>query len=110
MQNYVQKGETITMLIPSGGLVAGAGYLNGSLFGVASVGGAEGAEDEFQLVGVFDLPKKAGDTPAVGAKLYWDATNKYLTTTATGNTRVGVAIIAALSGDATVRTRLDGVV
>ena len=108
MQNYVQRGENVTMAIPAGGLLAGQAYLNGYLFGVASVGGAEGAEDEFVTVGVFDLPKKAGDTPAVGARLYWDATAKNLTTTASGNTRVGVALKAALSADATVRIRLDG--
>ena len=110
MKNFVQPGDVITMTIPSGGLAAGAGYLNGYLFGVAAVGGAEGEEDEFSTRGVFDLPKKAGDTPAVGARLYWDATNHELTTTASGNTRVGVALKAALSGDATVRIRLDGLV
>jgi predicted RecA/RadA family phage recombinase len=58
--------------------------------------------------GVFDGTKKAGDTPAVGAKLYWDDTNKYLTTTSAGGVFVGVAYKAALSADPTVRIRLNG--
>ena len=58
--------------------------------------------------GVVDGKKTAGDTPAVGALLYWDNTAKSLTTTASGNKRVGVAVKAALAGDATVRVRLDG--
>ena len=42
-----------------------------------------------------------------GAKLYWDNTNKVLTTTASGNTIVGVAAAAAASGDATVAILLN---
>lgn len=108
MQNFVQRGETITLNIPAGGLAAGEAYLKNSLFGVATVGGPEGREDEFLTVGVFDLPKAAGDTPAVGAKLYWDTAEKNLTTTATGNTRTGVCIKAADANATTVHIRLDG--
>lgn len=46
----------------------------------------------------------------MGDVLYWDATNKRLTTTATSNTRVGVAVEAKAGGAATARIRLDGVI
>jgi predicted RecA/RadA family phage recombinase len=55
------------------------------------------------------LPKVAGTAIAVGAPLYFDPTAKVLTpTSATGLFLVGVALLAALAGDATVRVRLDG--
>nr|WP_321307550.1 DUF2190 family protein [uncultured Sphaerochaeta sp.] len=109
-RNFVQPGGFVTLTIPAGGLGAGAGYLVGSLFGVAMTGGTEGDEDEFAMTGVFDLPKKPGDTPSIGGKLYWDSANKHLTTTATGNTYVGVALIASGGADTTVRIRLNGMV
>lgn len=41
------------------------------------------------------------DTWSAAAVLYWDATNKVLTTTSSGNKRVGVAIAAKTSGQTT---------
>ena len=107
-RNFVQPGGFVTLTIPEGGLGAGAAYLVGALFGVAMTGGTEGDEDEFAMTGVFDLPKKPGDTPTVGAKLYWDSVGRHLTTTASGNTYVGVALIAVGGAATTVRIRLNG--
>lgn len=109
-RNFVQPGGIVTLTIPAGGLGSGDAYLAGALFGVAMTGGTEGNEDEFAMTGVFDLPKKGGDTPSIGAKLYWDSTNKHLTTTASGNTYVGVTLAAAGGADTIVRIRLNGVV
>jgi predicted RecA/RadA family phage recombinase len=53
--------------------------------------------------------EEGGDTFAVGDKLYWDDTNKYLTSTSAGNKWVGVAISGrTFAADTTVRTRLNG--
>ena len=43
---------------------------------------------------------------AAGARLFWDNTNRRLTTAATGNHQVGIAVQAALAADATVRAVL----
>lgn len=107
MRNFIQEGRTITLPAPAGGIASGEGLLVGSLFGVASGDAAEGEDVETVLVGVYELPK-AASAVAVGAKLYWDSTAKNLTTTASGNRLVGAAIVAAGSGDLTIRVRLDG--
>ena len=44
-----------------------------------------------------------------GARIFWDNTNRRLTTTATGNFQVGLATVAALAADTTVRTVLQRV-
>jgi hypothetical protein len=44
-----------------------------------------------------------------GARLFWDDTNRRLTTTATGNFQVGIAALAALAADTTVRAWLNRV-
>ena len=117
MQNYVQKGQTLTVAAPynvtSGGgvLVSGTGYVFGIAVNTQNLG------DSMEIVteGVFDLVKDAS-TFANGDYVYWDNTNKVVTSTATGNKKVGVAVLSQPSGvnasgggsgDATVRVRLN---
>lgn len=107
MKNYVQSAESIT-LTAAATLTSGQGLLVGTIFGVVSAAAVSGQLYTLVLEGVFDLPKAAGDTPAVGAKVYWNNTNFNVTTTSAGNSLIGVAVVAALAGDATVRVRLDG--
>ena len=108
MQNFVQKGEVVTVTTPAGGVVSGAGLLIGSLFGVAATTESEGDDVEIVTQGVFDLAKAAGAVTA-GAALYWDVGAKKVTTTATANTLIGAATQAAADGDATSRVRLNGI-
>lgn len=109
MKNFVQTDEKIVVPAPAA-VSSGDGVLVGSLFGVAEGDAASGADVVIVTEGVFDLPKAASVTPAVGAKVYWDNTNGNVTTTATGNTLIGCATVAAAAGDATVRVRLNGTV
>ncbi|MCZ8149634.1 MAG: DUF2190 family protein, partial [Roseomonas sp.] len=43
------------------------------------------------------------------ARVFWDNTNRRITTTATGNFQVGIASLAALAADTTVRVWLNRV-
>ena len=63
---------------------------------------------EVAVNGVFDVTKEAPLVIAVGARVFWDNTNKRVTTTATGNVAIGHAVAAAASADTTVRVRLSG--
>ena len=104
--NYVQPGDTITLVAPYQ-VASGAGLLVGSIFGVALAAAANGAAVEARRVGVFDLDKASGAVTQ-GQKIYWDNTNKVVTTTSTSNTLIGAATQAAASGDATARVLLTG--
>lgn len=42
--------------------------------------------------GQWSLPLKSGDTPAVGDRVYWDATAGEVTVTSTANTDAGVVV------------------
>ncbi len=53
---------------------------------------------ETALVGVFDINKIGSQAWTVGAKVYWDNTNKRCTTVSTDNTLIGVAVEAVASG------------
>ena len=72
---------------------------------------AIGEPIETALVGVFDITKVGSQAWTVGAKVYWDDTNKRCTTVATDNTLIGVAVeaVAGGAGDTIGRVRLNAV-
>lgn len=108
MQCYLNDGNPVSIVAP-GAMTSGVPYLlNSSLVVVPQTTAASGALVAVMTRGLFSLVKKSGDTPAVGAKLYWDDTNKYITTTSTSNTFVGLCTTAALSADPTVEVLLHG--
>lgn len=108
MKNFVQPGDMVTVTAPYT-LTSGAGCLVGLLFGVAAGAYASGATDaEIKTTGVFDIAALSTDVGAVGAAAYWDNTNKRITVTSSGNTKVGVFTMAKANGDTTARVRLNG--
>ena len=107
MRNYVQPGDSLALAVPyAGGVTSGQGVLVGALFGVAAVDGVQNAVIECQTKGVFDITKEPALAITAGARLFWDNTNRRLTTTATNNTLVGVATAAKAAGASTARVRL----
>lgn len=106
MKNFVQHGDRLTLTAPAA-MNSGEAVLIGKIFGVAVSNVASGADGEFDTEGVFDITALTADTATVGAVLYWDTTNKRLTTTASGNTRVGVATKVKANGETTARIKLD---
>ena len=107
MKNFIQNGSTVTLTAPYD-VASGQGLLVNALFGVASADAKAGEDVEAVLEGVFELSKKDDQQVDQGAKLYWDDTNKQLTTTASGNTRVGAATVAAGPTTTSARIRLNG--
>ena len=104
MINYIQPGDIVTLIAPAT-VSSGDGFVVGTLFGVAVRDAASGADVDARITGVLELPKAAGAITQ-GAAVYWDNTAKNVTTTATGNTLIGAAVLAASSGAATARIRL----
>ncbi|MCA3572320.1 MAG: DUF2190 family protein [Aestuariivirga sp.] len=109
MKNFVQAGNNITALAPTGGVASGDPVLIGSLFGVAGTDAAEAAEVELATVGVYDLPKAALAVTA-GAVAYFDASAGVVTTDDNmgSNLRVGIFVAAAADSATIGRVRLDG--
>jgi predicted RecA/RadA family phage recombinase len=94
---------------PSGDIAAGDVVVMGDLIGIANAPIAANTERAVAVSGVFQVPKATGTSTAIakGKKVYWDATAKQATETATGNTFMGKTILAAADSDATVRVRLS---
>lgn len=105
----MQDGDKLVVAAPYG-VASGDGALVGSLFGVAQAAAETGANVALQLTGVVQLTKVGSQAWTVGAKVYWDDSNKRCTTAASGNTLIGVAA-AAVGGTASETTgtvRLNG--
>lgn len=118
MQNYVQRGDTLTAIAPYA-LLSGGGCQVGNFFGVSVNNQNSGDSAELVVEGVFDLAKDAS-TFVSGAKVYWDNTQQLATAntlTAAGaptkeigfaalNQASGVSAPGGQSTDPTVRVRL----
>lgn len=107
MKNFVQPGDVVSVTAPAN-VDAGVGVLVGSLFGVAVNTALSGAAVEVATRGVFLMAKVTGNAWTQGQKLYWDDTAKAVTGTVGTNKQVGVALIAAASGDTTGTVLLSG--
>ena len=101
MKNFVQEGDRI-QFTAGADLASGAGVKIGVRFGVCVAAVLSGALGIAAMEGVFTIPKLSTDVVAIGVLLYWDDTNKRLTTTASGNTQAGYAFAAAGNGATTV--------
>jgi predicted RecA/RadA family phage recombinase len=89
-------------------VTSGQGVLVGALFGIAQTDALISTPVTIDTRGVYDITKLTTDAPTVGARLYWDNTNRRLTTTASGNTLVGVCLQAPATNAPTVVCRLNG--
>ena len=107
MKNFVQRGENITVAAPEP-IVSGALANIGSLVGVASTDAATGEKVALVTVGVFRLPKVASDALGVGDPIYLRSSDKLVTGTASGNTRIGVVIEPAPEDAPDAIVRLSG--
>jgi predicted RecA/RadA family phage recombinase len=105
-KNYIQPGEVLDVTL-SATITSGSGLLVGVRLGVALSDGVSGDTIAVQVKGVFNLPKLGTDVVAQGAALYWDNTNKRLTTTSTSNTLAGYATAAASGTATTVNIALN---
>jgi predicted RecA/RadA family phage recombinase len=97
MKTFIQPGHVLTLAAPAD-VASGDGMLVGALFGIATHDALAGAEVETQLTGVVEIAKAASQAWTAGAKVYWDNTAKRATTVASGNTLIGVAVLAVGAG------------
>lgn len=99
---FVQDGAAIDYT-PSANVAAGDVVVIGTICAVAKLDIPANTLGAVATKGVFDIAKGTTAGITLGAALYWDATNKVATTTATSNTALGVAIAAADTAATTVR-------
>lgn len=107
MKNHVKPGKMMTAVAGVGGVTSGQFVVEGAAFGIAATSAVEGQEYEVATGDVWELPKVSAQAWANGAKLYWDAAAKLVTTTASTNLAIGVASGAAANPSAVGNVRLN---
>jgi predicted RecA/RadA family phage recombinase len=108
LAKYVQRGHEIDFT-PEADVAAGDVVIIGDLAGIAKLDIKAGTLGALALVGVFDIPKATGEGTAIatGTIVFWDATNKIVTTAAGNNKYLGKTIIASTDNDAHARVIIN---
>lgn len=106
-KNYIQRGDTLTIPAPAA-VLSGGVVIAGDIKGIAQGDAAAGVPVDVATRGVWELPKVAANAFTLGGKVYWNATDGLATSTASGNTLLGVAVEAAPADTAAVKVRLSG--
>jgi predicted RecA/RadA family phage recombinase len=106
MKNYIQEGNTLSLVAPAGGVVSGNIVIVGLLIAVATTTQAVGELFEGNIGGVYEFTKTTANAPAQGSICYWDNTAKEVTTVSTANTEVGRFVKAYVNGDTKAQVRL----
>lgn len=107
MKNFIQTGEILEVVAPYN-VTSGSGVLVGKLFGIACTDALSGAPVNIKRTGVFTHAKTSAQAWTQGADLYWDDTAKVFTTTATSNTLVAKAALAAANPSGVGTVVLNG--
>lgn len=105
--NYIQPGRTLTIPAPAA-VASGGVVIAGAIVGVAQIDAASGDPVDVDTVGVWELPKVASLAIGLGDVVYWDAEAALVNKTASGNTKLGVAVEAAANPSPLVKVRLSG--
>jgi predicted RecA/RadA family phage recombinase len=108
--NFINDGELIATVAPSGGVVSGQLLVVGAnMFGVVQANAASGEPAVIRCGGTHILRKvnAVSTSAAQGANAHWDATNANVTISATSNLKIGVFETAAANTDTAVRVRLN---
>lgn len=105
--NYIQEGDILTLIAPTGGVVSGNGYKIGSLFVVALVTAAQTLPFSAAVEGVYTLPKTSAQAWTAGQKIYWDNGNSRCDSSAAVGQLIGIATAIAANPSSTGIVRLN---
>lgn len=100
MRNFIQDGETLSLVAPYN-VLAGGGFKVGAIFAVAVDDALSGASVEGVTEGVFSLAKTSAQAWTQGQRVYWDDTNKRCDSDSTVGLLIGSATVAAANPSST---------
>ena len=103
---FYQDGKRID-IVQSGDIDSGDIVVIGELIGVQTNQIKKDEKGSVAVSGVFQVVKKSADTFTAGQKVYWDNTLKQATSTASGNTLMGITVDQAGSSDSNVLVKIN---
>lgn len=106
MKNQISDGRILDYTVTGEAVKSGDIVVANDLAGVAMTDGADGDTVAVAIEGVYCLPKGTAAIPQ-GKKVYFNATDKNIVGTATGNTFVGYAWSNAAAADPSIDVKLS---
>ena len=103
---FYQDGKRID-IVQSANIESGDIVLIGELIGVQTNQIQKDEKGSVAVSGVFQVVKKSADTFTAGQKVYWDNTLKQATSTASGNTLMGITVAQAGASDIIVFVKIN---
>jgi predicted RecA/RadA family phage recombinase len=103
---FVHEGRQIDYT-PGSAVAAGDVIVQGEMVCVANKNIEANRQGALCIEGAFDFTALNTDVIAVGALVYWDDTNNRVTTTASGNKKIGPMLRAKANGELVARARLS---
>lgn len=97
-QSYKQPGDVLMLTMPYARATSGLGVKVGAIFGVTQDAIGNGSAGPVKVTGVHALTKVGSQAWSVGDRIFWDDSNKRLTSVATDGMFVGVCTTAVGSG------------
>lgn len=113
-RSYIQPGDVLELIAPTGGVVAGTGVMIGNQFTIPQTTVAQTLPFNGYITGVHSHAKAASQAWTAGQVVYWDDTNKVFSNVATvgffgqGGVFIAVEAVAGGAGDTTGKVRMTG--
>ncbi|GAA4220257.1 hypothetical protein GCM10022253_23990 [Sphingomonas endophytica] len=98
MKIFVQEGRTLDF-VADGAVKAGVPVLVGVILVIPATNAAAGQTYSGWIEGVFVLPCQGQAWATNCIALYWDAANARVTTSANGNTKIGMTAAPKVAAD-----------
>lgn len=103
---FVQPGDVVELIAPSGGVTRGTAVQIGNIIGVPAVTALVGVSFNLYVKGVFTVSKVSAQAWAEGNSIYWDDGASLFTTVSGGNRFAGIAVAVAANPTSTGLLRL----
>lgn len=105
---FISSGRIISITNSSGAtIIAKSVVAVGNFIGIAAADIPDGGTGVISLTGVYEIAAKDTDVISIGAKVYWDAANSYITLTQGTNAYAGIALSVKSLGVTVVRVLLN---
>lgn len=109
-KNFIHAGDTLELIAPAGGVVAGQGYVIGNRFVVALETKAATLTFVGAARGVWQLAKNATEATTAQQRAFWDDTAKAVrNASAAGRFVIGTCEGARFAADTYQNVVLDGI-
>ncbi|WP_082449957.1 DUF2190 family protein [Sphingomonas sp. Leaf231] len=105
MKNFVQEGNSLDY-VHDAAVKAGVPVLINGILVIPATNAAAGQTFSGWIAGVYKLPCQAQAWAQNGLALYWDAANSRVTTTAAGNTKIGMTAAPKAAADVVGNVKL----